>query len=307
MSHTLVPPLHGLVAATHCPFFQDGSINFGMVETQAEHLIKNKVPTVFINGSTGESSSLLLDEKLALAERWFEVVKGSPLNIVVHVGANCLAESRALAAQAERLGAAAISAVSPSYFKPRNVDVLIDCAAEIARAAPGTPFYHYDIPALTGINLPMAEFLAKAPARIPTLAGIKFTNPDLMAYQFCLRVDGGAWDLPWGVDEHMLGALAMGAKGAVGSGFNFAAPIYHRLMAAFAAGDMATAREEQFRGVQLIQLFAGLGYMAAAKAAMKMLGVDVGPARLPNNNLTAEQIKKLHADLEAIGFFEWVK
>lgn len=306
MSH-LIPPLHGLVAATHTPFFADGSVNYRMVEKQAEHLIKNKVPTVFINGSTGESSSLLLDEKLSLAERWFEVVKGTELNIVVHVGANCLAESKALAAQAEKLGAAAISAVSPSYFKPRNVDVLIDCAAEIAAAAPQTPFYHYDIPALTGIHLPIAEFLAKAPARIPTLAGIKFTNPDLMAYQFCLRVDGGAWDLPWGVDEHMLGALAMGAKGAVGSGFNFAAPIYNRLMAAFAAGDMATAREEQFRGVQLIQLFAGLGYMAAAKAAMKMLGVDVGPARLPNSNLTVEQTNKLHADLEALGFFEWVK
>ena len=304
---SLVPPLHGLVAATHTPFLADGSLNLDMIEKQAEHLIRNKVPTVFINGSTGESSSLLLSEKLAQAERWFEVIKGTSLHIVAHVGSNCLAESRALAAQAEKLGAAAISAVSPSYFKPRNVDVLIDCAAEIASAAPNTPFYHYDIPALTGINLPMAEFLAKAPARIPTLAGIKFTNPDLMSYQFCLRVDGGAWDLPWGVDEHMLGALAMGAKGAVGSGFNFAAPIYNRLMAAFAKGDMAAAREEQFRGVQLIQLFAGLGYMAAAKAAMKMLGVDVGPARLPNANLTAEQTKKLHGDLEAMGFFDWVK
>ncbi len=306
MSH-LTPPLHGLVAATHAPFNADGSLNLAMVEKQAEHMIKNHVPTVFINGSTGESSSLTVDERLTLAVRWFEVVKGTPLSVVVHVGANCLADSKTLAAQAEKLGAAAISAVSPSYFKPRSVDVLIDCAAEIAAAAPHTPFYHYDIPALTGINLPMAEFLAKAPARIPTLAGLKFTNPDLMAYQFCLRVDGGAWDLPWGVDEHMLGALAMGAKGAVGSGFNFASPIYHRLMTAFAAGDLAAAREEQFRGVQVIQLFAGLGYMAAAKAAMKMLGVDVGPARLPNANLTAEQVKKLHGDLETMGFFEWVR
>ena len=306
MSH-LTPPLHHLVAATHVPLNADGSINLAMVEKQAEHLIKIQVPTVFINGSTGESSSLTVDERLALAVRWFEVVKDTPLSIVVHVGANCLADSKALAAQAEKLGAAAISAVSPSYFKPRSVDVLIDCAAEIAAAAPRTPYYHYDIPALTGINLSMPDFLAQAPARIPTLAGLKFTNPDLMAYQFCLRVDGGAWDLPWGVDEFMLGALAMGAKGAVGSGFNFAAPIYNRLMAAFAAGDMATAREEQFRGVQLIQLFAGLGYMAAAKAAMKMLGVDVGPARLPNANLTSEQTKKLHGDLEAMGFFEWVR
>ena len=50
-----------------------------------------------------------------------------------------------------------------------------------AAAAPGVPFYFYDIPALTGVQFPMSEFLAHAPKLIPTLAGIKFTNPDLMA------------------------------------------------------------------------------------------------------------------------------
>ncbi len=300
-------PLHCLVAATHTPFHADGSLNLAMAEKQAAHLINNQVSHLFINGSTGESSSLTVDERLTMAARWFEVAKGTGLKLIVHVGANCVADSKVLAAQAEKLGAAAISAVSPSYFKPRSVEMLVACAAEIAAAAPSTPYYHYDIPALTGIQLPLAEFLKQAPAKIPTLRGMKFTNPDLMAYQFCLRVDDGAWDLPWGVDEHMLGALAMGAKGAVGSGFNFAAPIYRRLMEAFAAGDFATAREEQFRGVRLIQLFASLGYMAATKAAMKMLGVDVGQPRLPNNDLSAQETAKLQGTLESMGFFEWVR
>jgi N-acetylneuraminate lyase len=300
-------PLHCLVAATHTPFHADGSVNLAVVEQQAAHLLKNGISTLFINGSTAESSSLTLEERLALAQRWSEVAKGTELKIVVHVGANAIADSRILAAQAEKLGAVAISALSPSYFKPRSVEVLIDCCAEIAAAAPSTPFYFYDIPPLTGVSLSMPEFLQKAPARIPTLAGIKFTNSDLMAYQFVLRADGGNWDVPYGFDEYMLGALAMGAKGAVGSGFNFAAPIYNRLLAAFRRGDLAVAREEQFRGVRLIQLFASLGYMGAAKAAMKMLGVDVGPARLPNTSLTTDQAKKLQSELEAMGFFEWVR
>jgi N-acetylneuraminate lyase len=186
------------------------------------------------------------------------------------------------------------------------VDVLVDCCAEIASAAPTTPFYYYDIPSLTGVSLPMPQFLEKAADRIPTLAGLKFTNPDLMSYQYCLRSHGGTWDIPFGVDEHMLGALAMGAKGAVGSGFNFAAPIYQRLLKAFAASDLATAREEQFRGVQLIELLASFGYMAAAKATMGMLGVDVGPARLPNSRMTDSQIRDLHGRLEQIGYFDWL-
>ncbi len=298
--------LTGLTAATHTPFHADGSLHLAVVEKQAAHLLYHGVNTVFIGGSTGESSSLTVEERLSLGQRWAEVAKGTPIRVVTHVGANCLADCRALAAQAEKLGSHSISALAPSYFKPRSLDVLIACCAEVAAAAPNTPFYFYDIPALTGVNFSMPDFLAQAKDRIPNLVGLKFTNPDLMSYQLCLRADGGRWDLPFGVDEHMLGALAMGATGAVGSGFNFAAPIYLRMIAAFQRGDLATAREEQFRGVRLIQLFAGLGYMAAAKAAMGFLGVDVGPARLPNANLSSAQMSKLRNDLETMGFFEWV-
>lgn len=299
--------LHGLVTATHTPFHSDGSLNLVAVEAQCAHLLKWKVTTVFIGGTTGESSSLTLTERLALAERWLAVAKGTAMRVVVHAGSNCLADATALAAQAEKLGAAAVAAVAPCYFKPRALDVLIACAAEVARAAPATPFYHYDIPAMTGFSFSMPDFLDQAAARIPNLGGLKFTNPDLMAYQQCLHTDGGAWDLPFGVDEHLLGALAMGARGAVGSGFNFAAPLYQRLLAAFARGDMAAAREEQLRGVRLIELFAGYGYMAAAKATMEMLGVEVGPPRLPHARLTTEQIAQLRRGLETLGFFDWLR
>ena len=190
-------PLHGLICATHTPFHTDGSLHLDPIESQAAHLLKNGVTTAFIGGSTGESASLTLTERLALAERWFLVTSGSPLRIVVHVGANCLHDARTLATQAGKLGAAAISALAPSYFKPRSTSVLIDSCAAIASAAPDTPFYYYDIPALTGINLSPEEFLNEAPARIPNLAGIKYTNADLMTYQYCLR---SGFDVPYGLD-----------------------------------------------------------------------------------------------------------
>lgn len=299
--------LHGLTAAVHTPFHPDGELNPAVVETQASYLLQQGVRRVFIGGSTGESHSLTLQERLDLGQRWADVIKGTPMELVVHVGSNCLSDARTLAAQAGRLGAAAISALAPSYFKPRSLDVLIDCCAGIAAAAPETPFYFYDIPALTGVMLPMPEFLDQAADRIPTLSGLKFTNPDLMAYQLCLHAGGGQWDLPFGVDEHLLGALAMGAKGAVGSGFNFAAPLYLRLFDAFAAGDVETARVEQFRGVQLIQLLASHGYMGAAKALMGMLGVPVGPARLPNPTPDSAQTARLRSALEDMGFFDWIR
>jgi N-acetylneuraminate lyase len=299
--------LRGLVAATYTPFHADGQLNLSAVEKQAEHLHKCGVGIVFIGDTTGESSSLTVDERLALAKRWSEVAEGSKLQVVVHVGANCLADSRVLAAQAQSLRASAIAALSPSCFKPKSVDTLVDCCREIASAAPALPFFFYDIPGFTGVQLSMPEFLKVAPARVPTLAGLKFTNPDLISYQTCLRVESGKFDIAWGLDECLLAALAVGAVGAVGSSYNFAAPIYNRLMDAFSRSDLNTARAEQQRSLQLIDLVAGFGYMAAAKAVMGMLGVDVGPARLPNTNLTAEQIKLLKKGLDELGFFDWVR
>lgn len=299
--------LHGLVAATHTPFDSSAALRLEIVEKQAEHLLGAGVDTVFIGGSTGESHSLTVVERLALAQRWSEVARGTPLRVVVHVGSNCLADAQTMAVQAQSLKAVAIAALAPSYFKPKSLDALIACCAEIAGAAPALPFYFYDIPVLTGVQFSMPDFLAKAPERIPTLAGIKFTNPDLMAYQRCLHAADRAFDIPWGVDEYLLAALALGAAGGVGSSYNFAAPLYRRVITAFKSGDLETARREQYRSVELIELLAGVGYMGAAKAVMAMLGVDVGPARLPNGNLSLEQRKALEGDLQRLGFFDWIR
>ncbi|MEI7730659.1 MAG: dihydrodipicolinate synthase family protein [Verrucomicrobiota bacterium] len=301
--------LHGLVAAAHAPFKADGSLNLAVVEKQAAHFLKNKITTAFINGSTGESHSLSLIERTLLAERWLAVTKDTKLKVVVHVGSNCIEDARTLAAHAQKHGAVAISALAPSYFKPRNVNALVECCVHIAEGAPALPFYFYDIPALTGVSLAMPEFLEQGGERIPNLAGIKWTNVDMYNYQFAMRAAGGVFDLPWGNDEFMLAALALGAKGAVGSGYCFAAPVYHRIIKAFNAGDLDTARMEQFRGAQLVKTLVATpsGYLGAAKALMGLLGVPVGPARLPNGNLAAEEIQQLESALEKIGFWKWIQ
>jgi N-acetylneuraminate lyase len=299
--------LHGLVAATHTPFHSDGTLNLRCVETQAIHLLANRVNTVFIGGTTGESHSLALDERRMLSTRWVEVTRGTGMRVVVHVGSNALGDARNLAGHAEALGVLAISALSPSYFKPGDVKTLVACCEAIASAAPATPFYYYDIPPFTNVHLPMPDFLERARDRIPTLAGLKFSNPDLLSYQRLLHADGGLWDVPWGIDEALLAALAVGARGAVGSTYNFAAPIYHRMLAAFDKGDLATARMEQWRSVQLVRTLASHGFMGASKVLMCMLGVDVGPARLPLTTPNAEHVQRLRTELDVLGFFDWIR
>lgn len=297
--------MHGLQAATHTPFNAAGEIAPDVVERQCRHLLERGVTSVFINGSTGESHSLSTPERRLLAERWLRVTAGTGMRVIVHTGSNCLRDAADLAAHAQTIGAAAVAMLAPSYFRPPTLSSLIDCCQFVARAAPNLPFYFYDIPALTHVQFSMADFLNDAAERIPNLAGIKFTNPDLMAYQLARRAAGGRFDLPWGCDEFYLAALALGAQGAIGSTYNFAPGIYQRMHAAFLAGDLPTARDEQFRSVQLVRILSDRGYLGAAKALMVHLGIPVGPARLPNRNPDRESVRTMLAELDAIGFFDW--
>lgn len=295
--------LHGLVAAAHTPFHPDGSLAPEVVPIQAAHLVGSGLRAVFITGSTGEGHSLTRDERLAIFRAWAEAGPAHDLAVVAHVGSNCLEDSKAFAAAAADLGLDATAMLSPSYYKPDSLDTLIACCAEVAAAAPRQPFYYYDIPALTGVRFPMTEFLAAAPARIPNLAGIKFTNDDLGEYTRCLAA--GDFDIPWGNDERLLAALEVGAKGAVGSSYNFAAPLYQKLIAAFERGDLDAARHFQQQAVDLIDTLASVGYLGAAKALMDWQGVPLGPARLPVMTPTGAQLESLREKLRALGAHEW--
>ena len=299
-------PLHELVAAAHSPFHTDGSIAPEAVARQAAFLSLNGIRTVFITGSTGESHSVTCAEKLALYDAWAAAAPQLGLHVIAHVGGNCLEDAKCLARRAGELGFRAVSALAPSYYRPGDVDALISCCAEIAAAAPSTPFYYYDIPVLTNVVFPMDRLLERVGSRIPNFAGIKYTNPDLVSYARSLEAAGDRFDLPWGVDEALLPALALGARGGVGSTYNWAPKLYLDLTAAFHAGDMDRARALQLTSIRMIDAIASTGYLGTAKALMGRLGAPLGPARLPLAPGPSEsQVDALMAKLDSLGFAEW--
>jgi N-acetylneuraminate lyase len=300
-----IHPLHELVAAAHSPFHADGSIAPEVVPAQADFLAANGIRTTFITGSTGECHSLTCSERLLLYDAWALAGPAHGLRVIGHVGGNSLEDVKALARRAGELGFSAISAFAPSYFRPGNLDALIDWCAAVAEAAPNLPFYFYDIPSMTGVSLPMDRFLADAPSRIPTLAGIKFTNPDLVSYRRTLDVAGGRYDVPWGVDEMLLAGLATGARGGVGSTYNLAPQLYRDLMAAFSRADFGEARRLQSLSIAMIDAIGATGFVGTAKALLGRLGVPVGPARAPLGNPTTADVDALIARLTVLGFDRW--
>jgi N-acetylneuraminate lyase len=297
--------LHELVAATHSPFHEGGSLAAEVVSSQAAFLAANGIRTVFVTGSTGECHSLTRGERERLYDAWAVEGPANGVAVIAHVGGNSLEDARALARRARDLGLSAISTLAPSYYKPANLTMLIDWCAAIAEEAPELPFYYYDIPSMTGVSLPIDRFLVEAPSRIPNLAGVKFTNLDLVSYRRSLDAAAGRFDLPWGTDEALLGALATGARGGVGSTYNWAPKLYANLIAAFERGDLDEARHWQSVSIRMIDAISATGFMGTSKALMHRLGVNVGPARAPLDNPSPAAIDALIVKLRRLGFDDW--
>jgi N-acetylneuraminate lyase len=300
----ITPRLTGLIAAPFVAFHPDGSLNLGLIEAQAQSLVANGVTGAFVCGTTGEGVSLTLAERMAVAARWCEVA-GPSLRVIVHVGHNALPDCQTLAAHAQKIGASGIGCFAPFFFKPANNEDLVAFCAGVASAAPALPFYYYQIPSMTGVHLPAADFLRLGRDRIPNLAGVKFTFENLMDFAECIRLDDGRFDIVFGRDELLLAGLSLGAGGAIGSTYNFAAPVYTRLWAAFSRGDLAAAQAEQARANAMIGIFSRFGGLPAGKAIMRLIGLDCGPVRLPLRDPGPVREKELRTALEGIGFFEF--
>jgi len=297
--------IKGLVAAPFTPFKKDGEVNMAVIEKLAASLVANKVAGAFVCGTTGEGVSMTVAERMKVAAQW-QACTEKKLRVIVHVGHTSLGDCRALAAHAQKIGASAVGCMAPFCFKPTKAEDLVAFCAEVAAAAPDLPFYYYHIPCVTGVTISAFDFLQSAADRIPNLAGIKFTHENLMDYASCVRWEGGRFDVLFGRDEMLLAGLAVGAEGAIGSTYNYAAPIYHRIIKAFKKGDLALAQAEQARANAMIAVLIRYGGMPpAGKAFMRAIGLDCGKVRLPLRPLTDEQAATLCAEAEAIGFSQF--
>jgi N-acetylneuraminate lyase len=299
---TTISKITGLVAAPFTPMHADGQLNLDLISPYARMLAQNGVKGAFVGGSTGEGVSLSYPEKQALIRAWGDADEPD-LHKIMLVGGTSLAESVSLAQLAVQHGFSAIAVLAPYYFKPASVEVLAQFCIEIGEAVPEIGLYFYHIPALTGVHLPMIDFLTCIGGRLPNFRGIKYTHNDLMDYRRCLLFDNERYDMLWGWDEVFLAAMAMGAKGAVGSTFNYAAPVYHQLMAAFEAGDLAKARQMQDQSIEIVKLLVKYGGIATGKAYMRAIGLDCGAFRLPIRNMTEAQYAHFLADLQTIDFY----
>lgn len=304
--------IKGLIDAPFTPFHADGSLNLEPIPAYAALLARNGLKGVFINGSSGEGYMLTEEERMQLAEAWMaaaakvKTTKGEDFKVIVHVGSTSVATSHRLAQHAQEIGAWGIGAMATPFPKIGSVEQLCQYCENIASGAPNLPFYYYHIPAFNGAFLSMYDFLKAADGRIPNLAGIKYTFESLYEYNRCRRYKDGKFDMLHGQDETILPCLAMGgAQGGIGGTTNYNGCNLVGIIEAWEAGDLEKARELQDFSQDVIDVICNFrGNIVGGKRIMKLIGLDLGPNRVPFMSVTPEEEVELKRQLEAINFFE---
>ena len=294
--------LSGLIPAVFTPFDKNGAVNLPQIRPYADKLVTDGADGVFVCGSTGECTSMTVAERKSVLEAWVEAAAGR-MRVIAHVGGTCQADCIELARHAAGQRVDAVGAIAPFYFKPASVEELVDFYKPIAAAIAPIPFYTYHMPSVTGVNLPMKAFLEKGSHEIPNLNGIKFTSNNFMEMLECIRLEDGRFDILNGFDEMLLCGMAVGARGGVGSTYNYSLSTYRNLYDAFLAGDIERARVFQQESVDIVHVIIRHGGgVRGGKAIMNHLGIDCGDCRLPFAPYTESEMHRLGEELDRIGF-----
>ena len=297
--------LEGMVAATFTPMCPNGEINLSAIDKYAEWIASTPITGVFVCGTTGEFSSLTIEERKLILEQWIASAN-KRFKVIAHVGSNCQKSAAELAKHAQQIGADAIASIAPSFFKPGTVNDLINFFIPICEAAPEIPFYYYNMPSITGVNLPVDKFLVEGKKRLPNLAGTKFTHNNLMEMGACIDLQQHAFEVLHGYDEILISGLAMGAVAGVGSTYNYIPNVYHGVFEAMKRNNVEEARAWQIKSIRTVEVIIKYGGgVRGGKAIMKLIGIDCGDCRLPITPFSTHEYETLKDDLDAINFFKF--
>ena len=266
-----------ILTAMVTPFDASGALDLDMAASVAKFLQDQGNDGLVVAGTTGEAPVLSDAEKLDL---WRAVSEAVTIPVIAGTGSNDTRHSIALTSQAGECGAAGVLVVGPYYNRPPQAG--IEAHIRAVAGATDLPVMVYDVPPRTGRRI-ANDVLLRVFGEVANVVAFKDATGDAPAAAQLIASLGDGFDLYSGDDSMCLPLAAVGAVGVVGVSTHWATPEYRELFAAVEKGDLARAREVNAR---LAPTFAYENsdtcvYSQAAKAAMRVLGYDVGECRLP--------------------------
>ena len=284
------PFFSGVCTALVTPFLQN-EVNYPMLERLLQFQMDAGIRNIVICGTTGESPTLSDTEKLELFRRSKAFV-GENCRIIAGTGSNCTEHAVALSRAAEQTGVDGLLLVSPYYNKATPQGLYAHFSA--IAAAVHIPCILYNVPSRTGVDIPVEIY--RSLSRIPNIVGVKEACGDIVKIAKIKAVCPGfsVWS---GNDDQIVPVMSLGGAGVISVLSNVAPEKTKAMADAALDGDFDTAAALQIELLPLIQALFSQVNPIPVKAAMKEIGFDCGPCRLPLTELTEEMLAQLKAIL----------
>ena len=291
------PIFKGAATALVTPMNEDGSVNYKRLETLVDEQISAGIDALVICGTTGEKSTLRYDEHVRVIEVAAKAINGR-VPLIAGTGSNDTVYSVELCDDAEKAGADAFLMVTPYYNKASQQGLIAHYNYIADRV--NKPIIIYNVPSRTGVAVKPETY--KELSKHPNIVGLKEANGDLSSVATTRYLCGDDLYIYSGNDDQTVPIMSLGGLGVISVISNLLPKEMHDLCASYLNDDIKKAMEMQVKYTGLMNaLFCDVNPVPV-KTAMNLVGMDVGPFRLPLYDMSEQNIALLKAKLIECGF-----
>lgn len=286
----------GVATAMVTPMYEDGKINYHVFKQLLEMQVEKKADAVIIAGTTGEGSTLSDEEHIALVEYAVKTVHGR-IPVIAGAGSNNTAHAIYMSKQCEKVGADGLLHVTPYYNKTSQQGLFLHFKA--CAEATSLPIILYNVPSRTGVNIFPATY--KRLSEIDNIVACKEASGNFSQIAKIAALCKDNLTIYSGNDDQITSALALGGKGVISVLSNIYPEETHQICTSYFAGDTEKSDSLQLQYLELIEaLFLDVNPIPV-KQAMRAMGYEVGPCRLPLCDMDPTNAEKLYKTLKQYG------
>lgn len=287
----------GAGVALVTPFQADGEVNYDKLEEILEEQIANGTDAIISCGTTGESSTMTHEEHIDVVRFTCKVVK-KRIPVIAGTGSNSTKEAIHLSEAAEEAGADGLLLVTPYYNKATQAGLVTHYTA-VANAV-RIPILLYHIPGRTGVTM-APETIVKLCREVPNIVGVKEASANFSTIAQIMNLADGCVDLYSGNDDQIVPLMSLGGKGVISVLSNVAPRQAHDICQAYLDGDVKRSCRLQLEAIPLINaLFCEVNPIPV-KAAMNLMGKEVGSLRLPLTEMEPQHKERLAKAMREYG------
>lgn len=279
------------------PFKEDGSIDYDKLDELIDYHCENKTDSIIICGTTGESATMTEEEHMDCVKFAIERTK-KRIPVVAGTGSNCTRTAIDMSKEAAESGADGLLVVTPYYNKATQAGLIAHYTA-VAKEAKA-PIIMYSVASRTGCNIEPATVAALV-KNVDNIVGVKEASGNISQIAKIMSMTDGNIDLYSGNDDQIVPLLSLGGIGVISVLANVAPKETHDICAKFFEGDIEGSAKLQLKAIPLIdRLFCEVNPIPV-KRAMKLMGMDCGPLRMPLTELTVEHEQSLAQAMKDFG------